>query len=97
MHPHRQDNPGISDINYSSQYFPFNPMNSQMNPLSMPLMQLNPSLSQMTAQVRQYGNQGVINHQVFGNGGFQSNGFYDTNVMMMNMNSFGQNGHNTYN
>lgn len=88
----------MHDVNFSGQYFPFNPLNSQMNPLGMPFMQMNASLSQMSPQIGQYGHQGMMNqmnHQVFGNS-YQNNGFYDPNFMMMNINnSFGQNGKNT--
>ena len=97
MYNQRQENSNVHGVNFSSQYFPFNPMNSQMNPLGMPFMQMNASLSQITPPIGQYGDQGMMNHQVFGNGSFQNNTFYDANFMMMNINnSFGQNNNNSH-
>ena len=38
----------------------------------------------------------MLNHQMFGNGGFQNNGFFDPNLVMINMNNFGQNTQNSH-
>lgn len=80
---------------FANQLYPFNSLNApQINALTMPFMQMNPTLTQINQQIGQFGHsQSMINHQVFGNEGYQGgNGFYDANLMMMNMNGFGPGG-----
>jgi hypothetical protein len=91
----------MHDMSYSGQYFGLGGMNAPISGFSMPLMQMGGSLTQMgpslaqkshqmvptSQQMGHYGQQGMINNQLFNNGGFQNNGFYD---LMMNMNNLGQ-------
>ena len=81
-------------MNYSGQYFALGGMNGPISGFGMPMMQMGGSLAQMGSSLAQkghqmghFGHQGMISNQIFNNGGYQGNGFYD---LMMNMNNFGQ-------
>lgn len=91
----------MNDMNYSGQYFALGGMNGPISGFSMPMMQMDGSLAQMGSSLAQkghqmgqisqqmghFGHQGMISNQIFNNGGYQGNGFYD---LMMNMSNFGQ-------